>query len=164
MIFPPFLVAAIEDDLKVTKQFRGYYPNSTDAYYSYLPFPPEHGSETYRIATSNIDYADPVRNIIWLRLDYLKRCYGKHWKRDTDGEKEEFPYQQGKCKHGLIMAWDEDGELNGDDCGKCGRYREEIFFLRRLDEGIYRWKKQEMEEEEGGAGVASRERSGSRRH
>jgi len=145
MSLAPVLVAAIEADLKPKKHFRGYYPKSTEAYYSYLPFEPTYGSETYRIATSHISYVDPIRHMIHQRLDHAKHRYGRNWSRDTAGEKEEFPHQ-GDCKHGLAMTWDEDSELNGDDCAKCGRYREEIWYLSRLDSSIYYWNVQ-MEEE-----------------
>ena len=145
MSLAPILITAIEADLKLIKHFRGYYPNSTEAYHSYLPFSPTYGSETFRIATSHLSYADPVRRLLHARLTHLKHKYGRNWDSDTSGEKEEFPHQ-GKCKHGLAMAWDEDSELNGDDCARCGRYREEIWYLRRLDERICCWIVQVEEE------------------
>jgi len=145
MSLAPVLIAAIEADLKIKKHFRGYYPDSTEKYYSYLPFEPTYGSETYRIATSHLSHANDVRRIVHERLEHAKRRYGANWARDTAGEKEEFPHQ-GKCKHDMAMAWGEDSELNGDDCAKCGRHREEIWYLMRLDLAIYRWMEQMQED------------------
>lgn len=135
----PGLVTMIEADLKPVKHFRGYYPNSREAYASYLPFKRTFGSKTYEIATMRVEFADPVRSIIHERLDQARLRYGRNADRDTDGDKEDFR-DQGPCKHGLPMAWDVDSELNGDDCAKCGRLREEIWHLKKLEWDIYCWK------------------------
>jgi len=142
----PALVTMIEADLKPIKQFRDFYPDSEEPYFSYLPFKRTFGRKTYEIATMRVGFADPVRSIIHERLDEARQRYGINADRDTDGDKEDFP-QQGYCKHGLLMAWDVDSELNGDDCAKCGRLREEIWHLKKLEWDIYYWKVQTEREE-----------------